>query len=362
MPAYKDDKTGKWYVQFRYMDWTGERKQKRKRGFNLKREAEQWERDFLEQYDFSNKQKTKQCSGISFENFVKIYFDDISIKNTTARSKEAIFRLHITPYFQNLKIEDITPSHIVRWQKTMENKNLSPTYLRTINIQLSSLFNHAERFYGLKQHPCRVTQPIGSSQGEEMKFWTLDQYQKVLDVVPKTEVRFRLAFQILFWSGCRIGELLALKPQDIEQENTLRIDQTYNRLDRKDNFNTPKTRKSERKVSIPDFLYQELLDYTNSLYGIKENDRIFMFTALSFSRNLKKYANLAGVEAIRTHDLRHSHASYLIDQNVNIMVISKRLGHSSVEITWNTYGHLYPEKDATELSRVVEAYKNNYLS
>lgn len=321
MPAYKDNKTGKWFCQFRYTEWTGEVKQKRKRGFALKREAEQWEKDFLEQHDFTNKKKTRQCIGISFNNFVTMYFADIDIRKTTERTKWSMFNHHLLPYFQDLKMDEITPAHILRWQQAMLKKNFSASYLRSLHAQLVSVFNHAERFYGLRDNPCRSVSAIGKARPKEMKFWTLEQYQKVLSVVPDNDIWFKLVLETLFWSGCRVGELLALKPNDFSQPNLMRIDETFVVVDGEEIFNNSKTDCSQRTVSIPDFIYNRILEYINQLYGISDDDRIFMFTNVAVACRLNKYADRAGVERIRVHDLRHP---YVKHTTKNILLKSRK--------------------------------------
>ncbi len=357
MPAYKDEKNNTWYCQFYYKDWTGERKQKRKRGFAKKREAEQWEADFKAQYDFSDKKKIQQCCNMPFASFVQIYFDELSIRKTTRRNKETIINTQILPYFQKLKMDEITPAHIVRWQQEIKRKGYSQTYLRTINSQLKALFHHAERYYGLKDNPCKAVSPMGKAKtSTEMLFWTLEEYEKVLAVIPENDYRFKLILQTLFWSGCRIEELLALKPDDLEQKDIIRIDQGYNVIDNEEIFDLPKNG-DKRCIMLPDFIYNDIKSYVNSVYGISDNDRIFMISKSRVNKKLKIYAEKAGVKPIRVHDLRHSHAAYLIEQNVNIMVISKRLGHSNPSITWNVYAHLYPGRETDSIKEIAQKYQ-----
>ncbi len=359
MPAYKDEKNNTWYCQFYYKDWTGERKQKRKRGFAKKREAEQWEAEFKTQYDFSDKKKIQQCSNMPFSSFVQIYFDEVSVRKTTKKNKETILNAQILPYFRNLQMDEITPAHIARWQREIKGKGYSQTYLRTINSQLKALFHYAERYYGLKDNPCKAVSPMGKSKpSAEMLFWTLEEYEKVLAVIPENDYRFKLILQTLFWSGCRIEELLALKPDDLEQKDIIRIDQGYNVIDNEEIFDVPKSG-DKRCIMLPDFVYNDIKNYVNSIYGIGNDDRIFMISKSRVNKKLKTYAEKAGVKPIRVHDLRHSHAAYLIDQDVNIMVISKRLGHSNPSITWNVYGHLYPGREKDTIKEIAQKYQED---
>ncbi len=125
----------------------------------------------------------------------------------------------------------------------------------------------------------------------------------------------------------------------------------------------PKTKKSKRIVTLPEFCYKELCKYINQLYGIKPDDRIFDFNSNGvLNKALEKYAKRAGVKIIRVHDLRHSHASLCIEMGMNILLISERLGHENIETTLNTYSHLYPNKQtmlASELNNKANELFNN---
>lgn len=149
MPTYKDEKTGLWYCKFVYTDWTGTKKQKKKKGFRLQKEAKQYELDFLS--------KTSNSCDMLFSDMVEIYMDDCKarIRPTTYKGKEDIIAVHIMPYFKNLKINEIQPMNVRRWQTELMNnqRNYKPTYLRTLNSQLSAIFNFAVKYYGLSSNP-----------------------------------------------------------------------------------------------------------------------------------------------------------------------------------------------------------------
>ena len=120
----------------------------------------------------------------------------------------------------------------------------------------------------------------------------------------------------------------------------------------------PKTPKSKRNISIPDFLYDDIQNYISKLYGIQNDDRIFYFTKSALSKEIKTSAEKAGLPPIRIHDLRHSHASMLIEMGFTPLEIAERLGHESVKTTLDTYSHLYPDKDqqlADALNRLRRA-------
>lgn len=162
-----------------------------------------------------------------------------------------------------------------------------------------------------------------------------------------------MAFLLLYWTGMRIGELLALTYEDIDLENRIiSISKSYQRLDGKDLITPPKTPKSNRKITIPPFLAEELKEYCSHLYGIMANERMFRFTKSYMEHEIVRGINETGVKRIRLHDLRHSHASLLVELGFQPLAIAERLGHEKIETTLNTYSHLYPNKQAELADRL----------
>ncbi|MFQ9529657.1 MAG: site-specific integrase [Roseburia intestinalis] len=154
-----------------------------------------------------------------------------------------------------------------------------------------------------------------------------------------------ICFEVLYWTGMREGELLALSPADIDLDNkTISINRTYQRIEGKDVFTSPKTRKSKRKIPIPDFLCQELSDYIQSRYMLDADERLFPVTKSNLSHEMIRGCKNTGVKKIRIHDIRHSHASLLINQGCDALMLADRIGHEKVSTTLNTYSHLFPHK------------------
>lgn len=152
-------------------------------------------------------------------------------------------------------------------------------------------------------------------------------------------------FEILFWTGLRIGELLALTKNDIDLTNMqINDSKTYYRTKKNDIITTPKTDQSVRPVDIPEFLRNEIEEYFNRLYKYPDDERIFPVVQEAVQHKMKRNIEKAGVKKIRVRDLRHSHVAYLIHEGVAPLVIKDRLGHKDIQITLNTYGHLYPNE------------------
>lgn len=349
MPAYKDKERGTWYVNFYYTDWQGIKRQKRKRGFKREKDAKEWERNFLE--------SLSKTSDITFSILAENYLSDIKtrLKPTTCETKENILTTKILPYFKDFKVCDIDEIAVRNWQNTLlqlkqkNGKELSSTYLRTISAQLSAILNYATTYYKLQYNPIRKTGHIGKPKAKPMSIWTLEQFEHFITY--ETKPAAHLAFNILYWTGIREGELLALTRSDFtydesKNEYRININKNFAVVKQKQYILTPKTESSERNFAIPEFLYKEVISYYESLYHVKPNERLFYFVNNFLLQELKCVAIDAGLKPIRVHDLRHSHASLLIEMGYNILMVSNRLGHEKVETTWQIYAHLYPNKDA----------------
>ena len=340
MPAYKDEKTGKWFAKFYYTNWQGIKKQKWKRGFATKKEALGFERDFLE--------KQSANPDMTFQNLYEIYIEDMAarLKQSTLLTKKTVLQTHILPFFGSKPINEIKASDVRRWQAKLMSSpnNYSQTYLKKINTELNSIINYAKRFYDLNTNPCGKADTIGKAKAEEMDYWTYDEYIAFREGVKDKPLSY-ICFEVLYWTGMREGELLALSPADIDLDNKIiSINRTYQRIGGKDVFTSPKTRKSKRKIPIPDFLCQELSDYIQSRYMLDADERLFPVTKSYLSHEMIRGCKNTGVKKIRIHDIRHSHASLLINQGCDALMLADRLGHEKVSTTLNTYSHLFPHK------------------
>ena len=335
----KKKPNGKWDIQYRYTDWKGESKKTTKRGFNTKKEAEEWLAHFL----------VLQASSpsIHFKDFWEIYKEDMSkrLKESTMENKENLVKTKLLPYFGELPLNEITAVTVRKWQGEMMEKGYKPTYLKTINNQLSAIMNYAVTFYDLKTNPCKRAGTMGKSHADERPFWTLEEFNSFLDAV-SDKYEAWMGFQIMFWTGMRVGECLALKIEDIDFDNgTIRVDESYSRIKRKDVISSPKTDSSIRFVTIHEELLQTLHEYVASIYRARPSSRLFPEkTKRFFEHEMDRGIEKSGVKRITVHCLRHSHASLLLKLGYNPLEIAKRLGHKRVTTTIETYCH--PSMDA----------------
>ncbi|KEI11777.1 tyrosine-type recombinase/integrase [Clostridium novyi] len=349
MPTYKDKKRGTYYCSFYYTDWTGKRKRKKKEGFKTKKESDKFEREFL--------MKQQNDCDMNFRTLTELYMEDAAtrVRSTTLDNKKYVINLKILPYFEKMYINDITPNHIRNWQNKLISKGYSETYLKLINNQISAIFNFAIKYYNLNSSPALKAGSMGKKNAKSMQFWTIEEFKKFIEFNDKPISE--LAFKILFWTGIRSGELMALTFKDINLFNkTLNINKTYTRLNGKDIINQPKTPKSKRVIALSDSLCDDIKEYENKLYDFNEDDRIFPFTKYFLKHEMERVCKKSGVKQIRIHDLRHSHASLLIELGFTPLLISERLGHEKVQTTLDTYSHLYPNKDTVVANELNNLY------
>lgn len=335
MSVSKNEKNGTWEVRTYYKNFDGKLKQTTKRGFKKKSEALKWEQDFKNQKNFN--------MNINFEKFCEIYFKDIEprLKYNTFLTKKHIIEHKILPYFSSKKINEIKPADVIQWQNLLIKTGLSATYLKTIHNQLSAIFNHAVNIYDLKSNPAKKAGKMGSKAPEkDMLFWTKEEFLKFRDAISDKAISY-YAFEILYWCGIRLGELLALTIEDFNFKNrTMRINKSYQKLKGQEYITTPKTPKSIRTITLPEFLSSEIETYVGMLFGYEKTDRIFLISKGYLHYEMERGIKLSGVKRIRLHDLRHSHISLLIDLGFSAVAIGERVGHESVDITYH-YAHLF---------------------
>lgn len=354
MPAYKDGDSGMWRSQFYYTDWTGKKRKKNKRGFKTKKEAQQFEAEFV--------RISQADMDMRFASFVDIYLKDkeVELKQRTLRNKRYMIQTHVIPYLGDKKMNEITPADIIAWQKSIkDNNDFSESYLRMLQNQVTAIFIHATKIYYLRDNPCKRVKKMGKSDDRSLTFWTLEEYQSFINTFDKESMHY-VMFEILFWTGMREGELLALTKNDIDLgQSVIKISKTYFRMNKEDVITDPKTENSVRTIVIPQFLADEIKDYYDRLYKHPADARLFPIVAEALQHTMKRHIEKAGVKKIRVHDLRHSHCAYLINKGVQPLIIKERLGHKDIKITLNTYGHLYPSEQKKIADLLDNLNKNN---
>lgn len=359
MSASRDNGNGyegrKWKVSCYYTDWTGERKRHVKRGFDTRKEALEYEHNFLAR-------KSKDIN-MNFGSFIDIYMEDMKpqLKKSTFAVKTRLIEVHVRPYFEKLSLAEITSTHILQWQNELlkkrdaDGKGYSETYMRTINNQLTAIFNHAVKYYDLPKNPCYAFKKLGKAEAKEMLFWTKDEYLKFVNVIKDKPISY-YCFQLLFWTGIREGELLALTRADFDLEKrTLRINKTYQVVNGEEMTTSPKTEKSNRTIELPQFLCDEMQDYFESIYKLNPDSRLFPVSKHYLHSEMNRGSKAAGVKRIRIHDLRHSSCALLIELGYSPIQIAERLGHECSTVT-ERYSHLYPSVQRSMADKLNDTF------
>ena len=288
MPQYKDNEKNTWFCEFWYRDYDNVNKKKKKRGFKTKKEALAWEVNFKNQISG----KTEMLFSDLFEN----YIEDMKhrCKFSTIKLKKSIYRNNLESFFSSYKLNEITPVIIRKWQNEQIKKSYQPTYLRTLNKELTSIFNFAVKFYHLKNNPCSIAGNIGNKKPEkECEIWSPEEFEKFISLIDNLTIK--TAFITLFFTGMRVGELLALYFEDIDLENrTIKITKTkYDNV-----IGKTKTKGSNRIIKIPENLRIILNDYTDKIYKPGKKQLLFDISRTLLIYYMRTYSIKAGVKKI----------------------------------------------------------------
>lgn len=373
MAIYKE-KNGTYKVVYYHTNFEGERVMSTKRGFAKKSEAEFFDCKMKRR----NKSKQKDISGMMLEDFVnKYYFPAMEgqLKVKSLITKRHLIDTHILNVnnkpiasFKNKRLRDITVDEIINWQKEKQRekqdkghkKGYSDGYLLSMRKELSAILNYAEKQYGWLKNPSVSVPRMGKFNKRVRKddWWTIDEFDAFIDTVDKNS-RYYIIWNVLFYSGIRLGELLALKRKDIDSKmGAIIVDETYARLEKQDMFSTPKTENSDRIVYLPNDVMDLLTNYLSMHPDIQDNDRIFPICHRAVEQAFARHIKKSNSRYITVHCLRHSHCAYLISLGVSMSVISVRMGHKDEIVTSQVYAHVY-NKDAMDVAQVLQVNMNS---
>lgn len=361
MPVYQDNKTKLWYFRCYMSDVYGIRKQFQRCGFHNKREAQAAERAFLDQEVIGDDNILFSELWIEYNKNAKLKQKKQSYRKTLSK-----FNNHILPYFKDYRVNKIDVKAYTQWQIELSKKGYSYKYLSSLHGAMVTILNHAVKFHGLKTN---IASQIGNFSKGNIKpsridFWTYEEYQKFISNVD--DIVYKTFYETLYLTGMRQGEALALTWKDIKN-GYIDIYKTISKEKEDGEYivNTPKTQSSNRIIRIDNNLIkdlEELKKYYMNIIDFSEDWYVFgglkPLTATTIGRRKDNYCMKSGVKKIRIHDFRHSHASLLISRGVPITVISKRLGHSNIQMTLNIYAHLIPE-DEDKAINILENLDSN---
>lgn len=369
----KDETTGLYWfkISLGTDPITGKRRQTTRRGFEKKKEAEQAYNDLKNQYYdgvLTYNQSTK------LKDFIKDYLKwyKTQVRKTTYDNRTFSIKKNITDVFGDYKIEQLTPITIQKWQQKLLDEGRDQNYVRSLHIILSQILERAVSLEVIKTNPSKKAGNVKRKK-KEVEFWTEDDLNKVLETMDKTDLLQHFGYimiKFLFYTGLRFSEMQALQWSDLDVNNkSISITKDLDYRNQNDwVYDDTKNRSSNRLVVLDDDTFGMLLEwkeYQKSLFEVQEESFIFSYdngipTNKYFPNNaITRHAQLAKVKRIKPHALRHSHASFLISLDVNIIAIAKRLGHTDVQEVLKTYGHLYPQHQFDVVNNINDHIKTH---
>ena len=340
----------KWVFEVRYKDDFGKIKYYKSKKYLTKKETQKAERDYLNSLDGDKKINSMTFSELCNKHFE---YQKDKVKATTLRNY--LKRREHLKIFDNVKLNELNINHFEEWKRQMNTTNLETTTKNDIYKYLKCILNYGTRWYNCNFNSmCNKMTNFNNpnEMPKEMLFWTKEEFDRFIAV--ETDIKYRAAFETLYYCGVRSGELRGLTWKDINiecKELSVNKNITINFDGKKYIITTPKTKSSYRTIPMPDILVDDLKklkEFQNSYYDFNNNWFVFgsfeplVKSALRDRKN--KNCKLAGVKQIRIHDFRHSCASLLINNGANITMVAKFLGHAKVDETLNTYSHMFKNK------------------
>lgn len=349
--VYKDKERGTYYavVSLGFDDITGKRIQKKKTGFTSQVEAQKW-------YDFTkadlSKTSVQMNSTMSFKTFIDKYFmPDYKTRTKSQTYDVGVARLKRLDYFFDRKLSSISPIVIQDWHNYLLEDNVSMSYIYSLHQFLQIILNFAEKLGLVSRNNAKVAGNVKRSRGK-VDFWTIEEFTTFIQTFNQKRVNEKLMFTVywfLFFTGLRIGELQALTWKDIHfEEKWVYIHKSIYYRNRKNwEFTDTKTQSSVRKLYLDDDTLKYMREWKEVQEQIGKIDFIFSDNGLPIVKNrvnkmLIRHAEKVSIKSIRVHDLRHSHASLMLQLGMNDLELKNRLGHSDISITLGVYSHLHP--------------------
>lgn len=352
-----DEKTGLYWfkISLGTDPVTGKRRQTTRRGFKKKKEAEQAYNELKNQYYdgvLTYNQSTK------FKDFIEEYLKwyKTQVRKTTFDNRCGSIHKNITDIFGEYKLEQLTPLVIQKWQQQLLDDGKDQNYVRSLHIILSQMLERAVNLDILRTNPAKKAGNVKRKK-KEVEFWTEDELNKVLDTMDKNDLLQYFGYvmiKFLFYTGLRFAEMQALQWSDFDiKTKSININKDLDYRNQNNwEYDDTKNRSSNRLVVLDDNTFDMILEwkeYQKTLFEVKKDTFIFSYdngipTNKHFPGHaITRHSKLAKVKRIKPHALRHSHASFFISLDVNIIAVAKRLGHTDVQEVLKTYGHLYPQ-------------------
>lgn len=370
MPVYKTDekKDGlqKYRVRINYTDGTGRYKQLERVAYG-KEAAKRLERELF--LNLKAETTSRLTLNDVFYNYVSAQKNEV--KKTTLNKTSGVLKRFVLSELGRYRLGYINAELLQKWRNKLAGTDYSVTYKNNIFNAFCALLNFAVKMEYIDKNPLSA---LGKFKDvthidKEMNYYTAAEFQRFIsaaEAIAQTsedstgnifEWNFYVFFMLAFFAGMRKGEIYALRWSDI-YDNVIHIRRSIaQQISGEDVETPPKNKSSVRNIQIPQPLNEALTAHYERCRGIDGfTDEWYICGGIkpirnsTVSKHNKKYANAAEIKTIRIHDYRHSHASLLVNNGINIQEVARRLGHARVEQTWNTYSHLYPHEEEKALT------------
>lgn len=359
-------------VRVNYTDMNGNPQQVERMAYGLS-EAQLLEKQLLIEF---KERKEISKSKVTINQLVEEYgeYHKIEVKASSLDSIMKTLRLRVQPYLGECRLDKLTQPRLAEWKVTIGKQDLSDATKKNAYSIFVALLNYAVKMQYIPKNPLAILGNFKDSsdvskQPQKLRYYTSEQFQKYISTAKKhcstvTDWGFYVFFNLAFFTGCRKGEINALKWSDLEGETLHIRRQITQKLKGQDIETTPKTKSSIRDLQVPKPLMKILEEHKarqqaashlfTEEYRICGGEKPLRDTTID--KKNRQFADKADLPRITIHEFRHSHASLLINNGIVIQEVSRRLGHSTVEQTWNVYSHLYPnqEEKALEVLNKIE--------
>ncbi len=367
MPIYKTGKTKNGKAQYRvavhYTDVSGKHRQISRCVYGSA-EAKMEELRLKAEIDGSNRP-----SSITVQMLYERYYaaKEGEVRRSSLDITDSVMRNHILPYLNNVRLDQLTPQRLQEWKNAIAEKDLKTLTKNNAYKELRAMLNFGERIGYLEKNPLDKITPFRDAyfthEQEALHYYTPDQFKKFIAIAEQYRERsindsgYYVFFNIAFFTGMRKGEINALKWSDVEG-SFIHVRRSITQKTKGGDHETPpKNKSSYRTLQMPKKLISIIEQhrvFQQQIKGFTDEFRVCGGIAplrdTSIENRNSFFAKEAGLPHIRIHDFRHSHASLLANEGINIQEIARRLGHSNVQQTWNTYSHLYPREEERAIS------------
>lgn len=359
---YKDQDRNTYFIKKNYIDSLGKSQVLFKRGFSSLKVA----KDYLDDFLVNHKNDcTMPLAGV-INSYLEYCEHEKTLRPSTLKTRNCIINTYILPYFADTPINEIHQRNIIAWHQQIkrDHPDLAETYIYEISKTLIFVFKFAVNILDLKNNVAEKCGCIGHARVKRDIYWTLEEYNTFVDTLrdeqlaASNHIRRKVdtatliaAFNVLFYTGLRIGELMGLTLDSFDLDHkTLTVNKQYQ--DKK--FTEPKTKESYRTLPLSNIVYDDLCKLIDRLVDDNPNQRLFAsLNPSNIRRALDSGATLAGVKRIRLHDLRHSCSALLFSRGATALEAQKYLGHSKIATTQDYYGHVYDD-DLSNLAKLLD--------